>query len=122
MSRIKFPLNVLKPVQAHLKDKQNKLKKRKMALEQEDPFNDVDRVNDNAAVDTDAAEGTGHARVIALKLEVDKTLIRIKKALTKIRLGRYGLCENCKNLIDTDRLAIDPTATHCINCANGNKK
>jgi RNA polymerase-binding transcription factor DksA len=122
MLRIKFPLKVLKPVKKHLKDKEKKLKRRKKALEAEDPFANPDRVNDNAAVDTDAAEEAGHDRVTALKQEVDKTLIRVRKTLTKIKLGKYGLCESCKKLIDTDRLAIDPTATDCIKCVKKTKK
>ena len=122
MSIIKFPFRILKPVADHLKKEQEKLTKRKASLEKEDPFNDVDRVNDNAAVDTDAAEESGHDRVAALKLEVDKALIRIKKTLTKIKIGKFGLCEECGKLIDTDRLAIDPTVGHCIKCANGSKK
>lgn len=108
---------VLKPVSAYLKSEEEKLKKRKKALEKEDPFADQDRLNDNAAIDTEAAEENGHERVSALKMEVDKTLIRIRKTLTKIKLGKFGLCDNCGKLIDTDRLAIDPTVTECITCA-----
>jgi len=122
MSRIKFPIKILKPVADHLKEKQEKLQKRKASLEKEDPFNDTDRVNDNAAVDTEAAEESGHDRVAALKLEIDKALVRIKKTLTKIKIGKFGLCEKCGKLIDTDRLAIDPTVGHCIKCVNGDKK
>ncbi len=121
MAIIKFPLKVLKPVKKHLRDEEAKLIKRKQSLEKEDPFNDVDRVNDNAAVDTEAAEEAGHDRVAALKLEVDKTLIRIKKALSKIRLGKYGMCDNCGKLINTDRLAIDPTISNCIKCIKKKK-
>lgn len=121
MKKIKFPIKVLLPLKKHLKSEEVKLKKRKQSLEKEDPFNDVDRVNDNAAIDTDAAEEVGHDRVMALKKEVDKTLIRIRKTLTKIKLGKYGLCEKCESLIDTDRLAIDPTANLCIKCAKNNK-
>lgn len=122
MSRIKFPLKVLRPVKRHLQKEEEKLKKRKQSLEEEDPFANTDRVNDNAAVDTDAAEEIGHDRVMALKQEVDKTLIRIRKTLTKIKLGKFGLCETCSKLIDTDRLAIDPTVTDCIKCAKKTKK
>ncbi|MBU1500205.1 TraR/DksA C4-type zinc finger protein, partial [Patescibacteria group bacterium] len=48
------------------------------------------------------------------------TLIRIRKTLTRIKLGRFGICEECKHMIDPDRLAIDPTATLCIDCAKKN--
>ncbi len=116
MSRIKFPIKVLKPLKDHLQSEEVKLKKRKQKFETNDPFNDVDRVNDNASIDTDVAEEVGHDRISALKLEVDKTLVRIKKTLTKIKVGKYGLCEGCGKLIDTDRLAIDPTASFCMNC------
>ena len=118
---VKFPMKVLQPIKKYLKEREERLVERKKALEREDPFNDVDRINDNAAIDTDAAEEIGHDRVSALKLEIDKTLIRIKKALTKIRLGSYGTCDTCGKLIDTDRLAIAPTSTNCIKCIKSKK-
>jgi len=121
MSRIKFPLPILNPLKTYLQKEEKKLKKRKLELEKEDPFTDQDRVNDNAAVDTEAKEEAGHDRIAALKLEVDKTLIRIRKTLTRIKVGRFGICEGCKKMIDTDRLAIDPTVTHCIECARRGK-
>jgi len=121
MSRIKFPLPVLKPLKSYLIKEEGKLKKRKKDLEKEDPFSNHDRVNDNAAADTEAAEESGHDRVSALKSEVDRMLITIRKTLTKIKLGKYGLCESCGKMIDTDRLAIDPTATQCIECASKKK-
>lgn len=120
MSKATFPSRILKPLQNRLQSEESKLKKRRQELEAEDPFNDGDRVINNAAVDTDAAEESGHDRVAALKLEVDKTLINIRKTLTKIKLGRFGLCESCGGMIDTDRLAIDPTVSLCIRCAAKN--
>lgn len=111
---------MLNPLKDYLKKEEKKLKKQKSELVKEDPFNDQDRVNDNAAIDAEAAEEFGHDRVSALKLEIDKTLIRIRKTLTRIKLGRFGICESCQKMIDTDRLAIDPTATQCIDCAKKN--
>ena len=117
MFKIQFPTKVLQPLKKQLIVEETKLKKRRQALEAEDPFNDDERIINNAAVDTDAAEEFGHDRVAALKLEVDKTLINIRKTLTRIKLGRFGLCESCHQMIDTDRLAIDPTVGLCIHCA-----
>ena len=122
MAKIIFPFSVLKPVQKHLEDKEKKLKKRKKTLSKEDPFIDTDRLNDNAALDTEAAEEEGHERVSVLKREIDKTLIRVRKALTRIKVGKYGVCESCGKMIDTDRLAIDPTAELCMVCANKKTK
>jgi len=119
--KIKFPLTVLKPMQAYLKKQERKLKNRKKELEKEDPFNNTDRLMDNAASDAEAAEEVGHERVFALKKEIDKSLIRIRKTLTRIRVGKYGLCAKCGKMIDTDRLAINPTAEHCMECAKKKK-
>lgn len=118
---IEFPAKVLEPVKNYLQREEKRLKKRKEQLEKEDPFSDPDRANNNA-MDTDALEQAGHERVEAIKEEVDKALITIRKSLTRIKLGSYGLCEECGKMIDTDRLAVNPTATHCIDCVRKQEK
>jgi RNA polymerase-binding transcription factor DksA len=112
----KFPAAVLKPIRDYLKSEEKRLKDKKVRLKKEDPFSDPDRVDDNAASDTDVNEQVGHERVQAIKLEVDKGLINIRKALTRIKVGNYGICANCGEMIDTDRLAINPTAEFCMEC------
>ena len=113
---ISFPKKVLKPVKDYLSSMQQRLERRKKRLSSEDPFSDKERVNDNAASDTDAAEISGHDRVEALRQEVDKRLINVRKALTNIKLGKYGMCEECGKMVDTDRLAANPTAELCMDC------
>ena len=95
---------------------EKKLVKRKEGLSREDPFADTSRVVDNAAIDTDAAEQAGHARIDALKKETSRRLIQVHKALTRLKVGKYGTCEKCGAMIDTDRLMIKPESTTCINC------
>jgi len=114
--KIIFPAKILEPLKKFLTKEEKKLKLRKQELEKEDPYNNTDRLIDNAATDTDAAEEFGHDRVAAMRKEVDKALIRVRKTLTKIKLGKYALCENCGCMINTDRLAVDPTASLCIKC------
>ena len=121
-AKFSFPLQVLQPIKDFLVDKQMKLLKRKQALTREDPFSDPARVDDNAALDADAAEISGHDRVSALKWEGDKMLIEIRKALTRMKLGKYGLCDKCGEMIDTDRLAIDPTIELCVGCGKKNEQ
>lgn len=113
---VKFPANVLKPVKSFLSKEEKRLKKRKKDLVQEDPFKDTRRVVDNAATDTDAEEQMGHEKNVALKREVDRKLIQIRKALTFIKLGKYGTCESCGQMIDTDRLMVMPETTVCVQC------
>lgn len=113
---VKFPAKVLKPLQDFLKKREKELKKRKKSLAKEDPYANTDRLMDNAASDTDAAEEAGHERISALKKEISKNLVRVRKTLTRIKVGKYGICTKCKKMIDTDRLAVDPTAEFCMEC------
>jgi len=113
--RIRFPIRVLQPVVRYLKREEKRLVKTKEKLQKEDPFADTSRVDDNAP-DTDAAEQFGHARITALIEEINKSLIRVRKALARIKIGKYGICKDCGRMISTDRLAADPTAEHCLKC------
>jgi DnaK suppressor protein len=119
---IKFPAKVLRPIKDYLMAMQKRLEKRRRNIVAEDPFSDSSRVNDNAASDADAAEISGHDRAEALRDEVDRRLITVRKALTKIKLGRYGLCEECGKMIDTDRLAVNPAAELCMKCEKKKRK
>lgn len=109
----KFPDSVVAPVNNLLAGRLKALEKRKKEISKEDPFKDTERVNDNAAPDIEADEQFGHARTSALKSEIGRTIIQLRKALTRIRLGKYGICEECGQMIDTDRLMIYPEATLC---------
>jgi DnaK suppressor protein len=113
---ITFPKKLLEPIRDFLSREEKRLEKRKKVLEKEDPFEDVRRLTDNAASDADAAEQAGHERITALKTELDRKLIQVRKALTMIKIGKYGTCEKCGQMIDTDRLMIYPEATVCVKC------
>lgn len=119
---LKFPTNVLKPIANFLRREEERLLKRKKVLEKEDPFSDTIRLTENAAADADAAEQFGHARVEALRQQIDRRLIDIRKAVTRIKIGKYGICEKCGKMIDTDRLMIRPEATLCIECEKKKEK
>ena len=113
---IRFPAKLLAPIGRLLFDQLKLLRRRKREITEEDPFQDTSRVIDNASPDTDASEQFGHARVSAIKEQLDRGIIQTKKALTRIRLGKYGTCEDCKKMIDTDRLMVYPEATLCAEC------
>lgn len=44
-------------------------------------------------------------------------LIRIESAQRRLRDGEYGYCDDCGEEIPDGRLAIDPMAELCVNCA-----
>ena len=44
-------------------------------------------------------------------------LMRIEAAERRIRDGEYGYCDECGEEIPDGRLAVDPMALMCVNCA-----
>lgn len=119
---VRFPATILRPITDFLSGEAKRLEKRKAVLIQEDPFSDPSRVIDNASPDTEAIEQVGHARVESLRQHTERRLIQIRKALTRIKIGKYATCEKCGKMIDTDRLMIMPEATVCIKCEKNKEK
>lgn len=111
-----FPKNILKPIFNALSLNLKVLERRKRDIEEEDPFANKERSEENASPDTDAEEQFGHARTGAIKTEIERKIIQTRKALTRIKIGKYGLCEDCSSMIDTDRLVIYPEASLCAKC------
>ncbi len=114
---MQYPRNVLQSVWVYLKKLEGDLLKRKSALAKEDPFADTSRLNDNASDDTEAAEQYGHAQAATLSEETSDSLKRVQQAMKRVDDGTYGKCIKCGEMIDTDRLGIDPTAELCMSCA-----
>lgn len=112
-SVVTFPARLLSPVGSFLQDRLRSLRDKKKKIEKEDPFKDTSRVLDNASPDTDAAEQFGHARTSAIRKSINISIIQTRKALARLRIGKYGICEECGRMIDTDRLVIYPEATLC---------
>lgn len=121
-TELKFPSNVLAPVTRFLQARLDTFKKQKKEISKEDPFKDPARVTDNAAPDTEADEQFGHARTSAIAKELSRRMIQVRKALTRIKIGKYGICEECGQMIDTDRLIIYPEATLCAKDAAKREK
>ncbi len=44
-------------------------------------------------------------------------LVKIESAFQRINSGEYGYCLGCDEDIAFRRLMVDPTNTHCIECA-----
>lgn len=116
ISITQYPSKIIKPIANFLHGQVKRLERTKKEVDKEDPFNDTNRINDNASPDTDAAEQFGHARTKAIREQIDRKIIQSKKALSRIRVGKYGICEDCGEFIDTDRLMIYPEATLCAKC------
>lgn len=85
-------------------------------MKKDDPFADPDHASDNAAVDTDVREQTGHDTIEAEIKDLEKRLFDIDNALKKIYKTGYGICEKCKKPIPKARLNLIPEAQYCIDC------
>lgn len=116
-----FPSDILRDIRDHLASERARIAERIGQLSQQDPFSDPDRVNDNAASDLEASEESSHDRFAAMVDELNQKLSSIDGALGRIKNGTYGFCTNCGMMIDTDRLAVLPTATLCLNCERKKK-
>lgn len=110
----KFPTAALDQIKQHLEHEKKRITTRMAELTGQDPFSDPNRSNDNAASDTEASEESDHDRVSALVSELAAELDQVSRAIARIEEGMYGYCSECGTMIDTDRLAILPTATLCL--------
>ncbi len=45
-----------------------------------------------------------------------KLILKVKKALVRIEIGTFGICEACGEDISFDRLKARPVTTQCIDC------
>ena len=120
-NKLGIPFNVLKPLVGYLKGEEKRLRGVKESLKKEDPYKMKNRDEDNS-LDADVAEQVDHERSFALRRELSKSLINIRKTMARIKIGKYGICEKCGKMIDTDRLMIYPDATLCAKDAAKREK
>lgn len=111
-----FPSDVLNQVRIALEEEKSRVASRITELSAQDPYSDPDRVNDNAASDAEASEESNHDRYQAMVDEMKARIFALDEALSRVGSGTYGYCVRCSAMIDTDRLAIVPTATLCSEC------
>lgn len=112
---VKFPARFLNPIKKFLETELLKMKRVKKGMEKSDPFADESRTLENS-VEEDLDEQIGHFDNEAKVKFLSKRIVQLRKALTRMKLGKYGICESCGKMIDTERLAINPEATTCVKC------
>ena len=74
----------------------------------------ADTANPEADTDllADAAEEADER--VSILAELENRYHAIVHALDKIKTGTFGTCEVCTNVIETERLQINPAARTCI--------
>lgn len=113
---ISFPSRLTKNIRLFLERKLVELKNNEKSLKKNDPFSDHHRTENNS-LEEDVDEQIGRFETEIKISFVEKQIIQVRKALTRLKIGKYGICEKCHNMIDTDRLAVKPDTTICVNCA-----
>ena len=63
----------------------------------------------------DALQGQAMAQESLRRQQIER--VRIDAALRRLEDGSYGECHECGEPIGDGRLGADPTATHCVACA-----
>ena len=51
-----------------------------------------------------------------LKQSVSRRLNQVNAALERIEVGKYGVCADCHEPIEKDRLVLQPMSTRCTRC------
>lgn len=110
-----IPNKFIGPIKAYLENRLRELKFWQKKIKQSDPFSDETRTRDNTS-EEDLEEQVGHFDSEVKASFVKKQIVTFRKALTRIKIGKYGICTKCGKSIDTDRLAVIPESTLCLDC------
>jgi RNA polymerase-binding transcription factor DksA len=113
---LNFPSRLLAPIKSFLEKELVGLKRRKKELKEADPFMDENRAIENS-FEKDLDEQIGHFDNEIKVRFLSKQIAQFRTALTRMKMGKYGICEKCGVMIDTDRLAVRPEATTCVKCS-----
>ncbi|MBI2595166.1 TraR/DksA C4-type zinc finger protein [Candidatus Daviesbacteria bacterium] len=114
-------MNTFEKIRKLLLRQQKKVEENLKAMEKEDPVMNGGPA-ESSEPGTDSWLADVHSRVVAIKISLQDILINTKKALEKMRSGKYGKCENCRRMIEPQRLEAMPTATLCISCSQKSPK
>jgi len=122
---IKVPPMLLKELFERLWRRSKELKHEEKAVVAADPYMQEGRENQNAELADDTIEDIEKTiQTVRLDL-IQSARLEIRKALAKMKIGTYGMCEVCKRPIDIARLKAFPQATMCLKCskeAEGERK
>jgi DnaK suppressor protein len=82
----------------------------KTLADMNDQSSNVPDSNDRATIESD------RSFELRIRDRERKLLSKINEALTRIKEGEYGLCEECGCEINVKRLEARPVTTLCIDC------
>lgn len=113
---LNLPQKTLTRIRNVLQRQQREVEENIKKVEKDDPTKDI-ALAESSEPGTESWIAEGHAKAIAIANELKTAAGNIKMALTKIRQGKYGVCERCGKDIEHQRLLIIPTARYCMVCS-----
>ncbi len=106
-----------------LQKKDKELKQEHNRLVAEDPYLQEGRDMDNSNEMDEAILEDVEKEITDLELDfVTKFRLQVKKALSRLNIGKYGICETCGTPIEKARLDFYPQATLCLSCSKKSEK
>ncbi len=114
-------MNTLDKIKKLLVRKQKKVEEDLKTLEKDDPVMSGGPI-ESSEPGTDSWLADVHSRAVAVKISLQQILERTKKALEKLKSGKYGRCEKCNKMIEAERLGVMPDAHLCISCSQKSSK
>jgi RNA polymerase-binding protein DksA len=66
--------------------------------------------------DDNATEVEEYTDNLPVEMALEKKLQDVNASLAEMEAGTYGICKNCNQEIDPERLKANPSARTCIQC------
>lgn len=110
-----FPEKTLLFIKRHLLRQQREVDKSLKEVEEDDPAK-APVLAESSEPGTDSYIADTHTKKVVLEQQLKRSKTSIIVALSKIKKGTYGKCENCGNQIEVGRLLAMPTAQYCVSC------
>ncbi|MDQ4077077.1 MAG: TraR/DksA C4-type zinc finger protein [Chloroflexota bacterium] len=96
--------------------------KSRLQEEREALLQKIERLREDVKVELEFEADEGDPELpereknLSLLATFEERLEEIDSALDKLKAGEYGICLNCGQPIDPERLAIVPEAQYCVPC------
>lgn len=121
LKKMVVPPLLLRDLVLRLWKRSKELKKEEDLVVQADPLMREENADRSESAESTAVDVEKNIHDARLNL-IQSARLEIRKALAKVRIGTYGMCEMCKKPIDLARLRAFPQATTCFDCAKKEQK
>jgi DnaK suppressor protein len=110
------PPTIFRDLVTKLWRRNSELNKEEELVKESDPYMHEERADGSEGADVTSGDVEKTIQEARLDL-IQSARHEIRKALAKVKIGTYGVCEVCKQPIDLARLRALPQATTCFDCS-----